>query len=61
VIQLVSCKCIANLPRIVSGDAPQFQDGRQRFRRGVLPFAGGIGVGGLDADKSGKPMNGFPG
>ena len=50
---------IANLPGALGGYSPQFENGCKRFGRGVLDFAGRIGVGGLDADMPGKLQNGF--
>jgi hypothetical protein len=50
---------IANLPGSIGGNSGQFENRGECFRRGVLDFASGIGVGGLYADMPCKLQNGF--
>lgn len=52
-------QCSANLPGSASGDSPKFENGGQRFTRGVLKFAIGIGVRSLNAELAGKLKNGL--
>jgi hypothetical protein len=50
---------VADFARSAGSYAPEFEQRGERFRRGMLLFAGRIQVRSLDADASGQLINGL--